>query len=94
MIINRICGLLPKLVNCNQSGFISGRNVSDNKQLMSDIIDYANRKKVPGAVLSIDLCKAFDSLKWSFIFEMLKLYGFGSKIINCNKILYKNLNAE
>ena len=49
---------------------------------MFDIIDYANRKKVPGAVLSIDLCKAFDSLKWSFIFEMLKLYGFGSKIIN------------
>ena len=38
---------------------------------MFDIIDYANRKKVPGAVLSIDLCKAFDSLKWSFIFEML-----------------------
>ena len=62
VINNRIYGLLPKLVNYNQSGF--------------------NRKKVPGAVLSIDLCKAFDSLKWSFIFEMLKLYGFGSKIIN------------
>ena len=56
---------------------------------MFDIIDYANRKKVPEAVLSIDLCKAFDSLKWSFIFEMLKLYRFGSKIRNWIKILYK-----
>ena len=38
----------------------------------------------------MDLCKAFDSLKWSsFIFEILKLYGFGSKIINWIKILYK-----
>ena len=50
---------------------------------MSDIIDYANCKNVP------DLCKTFDSLKWSFIFEMLKLYGFGSKIKNWIKILCK-----
>ena len=61
---------------------------------MFDIIDYADRKKVPGAVLSIDFCKAFDSLKWLFIFEMLKLYGFGSKIINWIKSYTKNLNAE
>ena len=89
MINNRIYGLLPKLVNYNQSGFIRGRNIGDNIRLMFDIIDYVNRKKEPGAVLSIDLCKAFDSLKWSFIFEMLKLCGFGSKIINWIKILYK-----
>ena len=56
---------------------------------MFDIIDHANRKKVPEAVLSIDLCKTFDSLKWSYIFEMLKLHGIGSKIINWIKILHK-----
>ena len=56
---------------------------------MLDIIDYANCKKVPGAVLFIDLCKAFDPLKWSFIFEMLRLYGFGSKIMKWIKILCK-----
>ena len=88
-INNRIYGLLPKLVNYNQSGFIRSRNIGDNIRLMFDIIDYANRKKIPGAVLSIDLCKTFYFLKRSFIFEMLKLYGFGSKIINWIKILYK-----
>ena len=73
-INNRIYGLLlPKLVNYNQSGFIRGRNIGDNIRLMFDIIGNANRKKVPRAVLTIDLCKAFDSLKWSFIFKMLKI---------------------
>ena len=89
LINNRIYGLLPKLVNYNQSGFTRGRNIGDNIRLMLDIIDYANCKKVPGAVLFIDLCKAFDSLKWSFIFEMFILHGYGSKIINWNKIVYK-----
>ena len=81
--------ILPKLFNYDRSEFIRGRNIGDNIRLMLDIIDYANCKKVPGAVLSIDLCKAFDSLKRSFTFEMFKLYEFGSKSINCVKILYK-----
>ena len=56
---------------------------------MFDKIGYANCKKVSGAVLSVNLRKSFDLLKWSFIFKMLKLYGFGSTIINWIKILYK-----
>ena len=55
---------------------------------MFDIIDYANCKKVSReksvctAVLFMNLPKAFDSLKWSFIFKMLNFYGFDSTIIN------------
>ena len=89
MINNRLLKLLPKLVTSDQNGFIKGRNIGDNIRLMFDIIDYANHKDVPRAILSIDLCKAFDSLNWSFIFAMLKSYGFGNNIINWIKILYK-----
>ena len=60
VINNRIYDLLPKLIGYNQNGFIRGRNIGDNIRLMLDIIDYANCKKVPSAVLSIDFCKAFD----------------------------------
>ena len=80
---------MPKLINADQNGFVKGRNIGDNIRLMFDIIDYANWKNVSGAVLSVDLRKAFDSLKWPFIFKMLSLYGFGRTIINWIKILYK-----
>ena len=89
VINNRLCRFLPKLINTDQNGFVKGRNIGDNIRLMFDIIDYANWKKVSGAVLSVDLRKAFDSLKWPFIFKMLNLYGFGRTIINWIKILYK-----
>ena len=68
--------------------------MGNNIRLMLDIIDYAYCKKVPGAVLFVDLCKAFYFLKWQFKFEMLKLYGFGSKLYIGLKSYIKNLNVE
>ena len=81
--------MLPKLIVADQNGFVKSRNIEDNIRLMFDIIDYANCKKVSGTVFFVDLRKAFDSLKWSFIFKMLNLYGFGSTIIKWFKILHK-----
>ena len=56
VINNRLYRFLPKLINADQNGFVKGRNIGDNIRLMFDIIDYANWKKVSGAVLSVDLC--------------------------------------
>ena len=90
----RLCRFLPKLINADQNDFVKGRNIGDNIRLMFDIIDYANWKKVSVAVHSVDLRKAFDSLKWPFIFKMLNLYGFGRTIINWIKILYKKTKCR
>ena len=89
MINSRLCPLLLSLVSQDQSGFTKGRNIGDNIRLMFDIIDYANCKNVPGAVLSVDLQKAFDSLNWLFIFAMLRIYGFGDFLIRLIKMIYK-----
>ena len=89
VINNRLIPFLPKLIHYDQRGFIKGRSIGDNIRLIFDIIDYANRKNVPGAVLSIDLNKAFDSLHWPFIFAALKCYGFGQSIIEWIRMLYK-----
>ena len=69
---------------------MKARNIGDNIRLLFDIIDYANLKKMPGAVLLVDRHKAFDSLNWFFIFAMLKSYVFGNSLINWIRILHKN----
>ena len=93
VITNRIHPFLNDLIEKEQNGFMKARNIRDNIRLLFDIIDYANHKKMPGAVLLIDLHKASDSLYWSFIFATLKSYGFGNSLINWIRILYKNPNA-
>ena len=90
VINNRLYPLLTKLIRDDQNGFIKDRNVGDNIRLMFNVIDYANDKDLSGAVLSVDLYKAFDSFQWPFIFVMLKRYGFGNLLIKWIKVLYKN----
>ena len=80
VINNKLIPFLPKLIHYDQNGFIKGRSIGDNIRLIFDIIEYAKTKNVPGAVLSIDLYKAFDSLNWPFIFAALKC-DFGKSII-------------
>ena len=90
VMTNRMHPFLNDLIKKEQNGFMKARNIGDNIRLLFDIIDYANHKKMPGPVLLVDLHKAFDSLHWSFIFAMLKSYGFGNSLINWIRILYKN----
>ena len=82
VITTKIDSFLNVLIENQQNGFMKARNIGDNIRLLFDIIDYANHEKMPGAVILVDLHKAFDSLKWSFIFAMLKCYGFGNSLIN------------
>ena len=63
VVNNRLYCMLSKLINADQNGFVKGRNIGDNIRLMLDIINYENCKKVSGAVLSVDLRKAFNWLK-------------------------------
>ena len=66
--------MLPKLFKYDQSGFKKGLNIGYNIRVLLDVIDYANCQKVTGAVFSINLCKAYNSSKWPFIFNMIKLF--------------------
>ena len=86
---NRISPFLSSLFKNDQTGFIKGRHIGDNIRLTCDIIDYANFKNIPGVVLLIDFQKAFDSLYWSFIFAILRNFGFGDFFINLIRIIYK-----
>ena len=86
---NRIQPLLNTLVGSEQSGFIKGRYIGHNVRLLFDFIEYMDAENLPGAVLSLDICKAFDSLQWDFIFKALKYYNLDRNTIKWIEILYK-----
>jgi hypothetical protein len=76
LLANRLRPRMESLVRKNQCAFIKGRNLHDNFLLVRQLARKINRRKKPGALLKLDLARAFDSLYWSFLFEILERLGF------------------
>ena len=45
-------------------------------------MEYTEAKKLPGILLFIDFCKAFEAIEWNFIHKCIELYNFGQVLQN------------
>lgn len=45
-------------------------------------------KNVESIVLHLDAAKAFDTVRWEFLYLVLKRFGFNSQIIGCLRSLH------
>ena len=86
-LVKRIIMYLPKLVNDDQTGYVKDRYIGTNIRLIEDMMHQTTKMKIPGIILTIDFEKAFDSLRWDFMYEWLKLYNFGTNFIYFIKTL-------
>ena len=82
MVLNKcisqeqFCGKERSIVECNNT--------------TRDLVYYINQSKSTGALINIDLQKAFDSLDHSFLFKIMKKMGFAKSFIHWIKLfLYR-----
>lgn len=81
--------VLNSIVGNEQMGFLKGRFVGEN----IDLISYCDEKSVPGGLLVLDFEKAFDRPGWSFIQHTLTSFNFGPKLKNWINVLYSNVTS-
>ena len=89
-IANRLKTVLPKLIHEDQTGFIKGRYLGENTRQIYDIMHFAEENNIEGLLLLVDFEKAFDSVSWNFITEVLKFFKFGKSFISWIHLFYKN----
>ena len=82
ILANRLRLQMKELVAMNQSAFIKGRHLHDNFLLVRQVARKIHARRNPGVFLKLDILTAFDSLSWSFLFEMLRAKGFGQRWLN------------
>ncbi|XP_062075236.1 uncharacterized protein LOC133779270 [Humulus lupulus] len=84
-ISDAILGLtkvLPLLINPNQGAFVKDRLLAHNILIFQDIIKGYKRKNIsPRCVMKIDLRKAYDTIDWPFLEDILSGYCFPSRFI-------------
>jgi hypothetical protein len=72
VVANRLRRRLPDLVSANQSAFVKRRCLHDNFLLVRQVARRINQRKQAGVLLKLDLTRAFDSISWGFLFEVLR----------------------
>ena len=86
-------GVLPIIINSDQNGFLKDRYIGENIRTIADVIDYTSLKQKPGIILLLDFEKAFDTIRWSFIIDSLKVFNFGPEFIQWIKVLYTDTES-
>ena len=89
----RIEPVFPILIHPDQTGFIKGRFIGQNIRLLNDLMEFTDDQKVPGILLFIDFEKAFDTIEWTFIQNVLKCFNFGPVIRKWVSVLYKDVES-
>ena len=92
-IAKRIELMLTSLIHLDQSGFVKGRYIGENIRLMADVMEQTRKLNLSGILLSLDFQKAFDTLEWSCIHYVLKLYNFGDSLRNWVKVFYTDIES-
>ncbi|XP_074267063.1 uncharacterized protein LOC141590365 [Silene latifolia] len=83
VICNRLNRILPDIISPTQSAFIPGRDIVGNILICQDLIKlYKRRTCLPRLMMKIDLHKAYDSIEWSFLKDMLAALGFPQQSIS------------
>ncbi|XP_057800164.1 uncharacterized protein LOC131015756 [Salvia miltiorrhiza] len=82
ILASRLSVVAATFVSGNQFGFISGRNIHDCIMLGFEGVNCMRR--IGGGrnmACKIDISKTFDTLRWDFLFKVLKVSGYDEKFI-------------
>ncbi|GMH06641.1 hypothetical protein Nepgr_008481 [Nepenthes gracilis] len=83
MVVLRLHPLLHKLIGPEQARFIQARSSCDNILVALEVIHSLTRAegKNAGIAYKIDMEKAFDKSRWSFVVDTLLSVGYPTDLI-------------
>lgn len=79
VLANRLSRHIDMLVDSTQSAFIKGQCIIDNIVTAQEFIFFMQKHRLPGLILKVDFTKAFDTMDWKFLIDLLRARGFSDK---------------
>lgn len=86
----RLDTVLKKNIGQHQKGFISGRDGRENILSVQMLIESLDQKGSQGAMLFLDIAKAFDSVSHQALLRLLKAMKFPGRFISLIEAIYSN----
>ena len=90
ILANRIKPLMNQCISKEQY-CSNDKSITECNNVTRDMIYFINDKNETGALINVDLQKAFDSVDHSFLFAVMRKMGFCLKFISLIKTLYNDI---
>lgn len=88
---NRLKNYLEMIVHRDQSYCVPKRSIMDHLFLVRDILDICKAFNMNVGLVLLDQEKAFDHVDHDYLFNVLKVFGFGDKFVKLIQLLYSIL---
>jgi hypothetical protein len=90
----RLAPFMHELVWPNQSAFICGRAIHDNFRTMQSTTKWLHARRRSSILLKIDIAKAFYTVSWPFLIELLHHLGLSQRWLNWVSILLSTASTK
>ena len=94
ILARRLETLLPDLIHLDQTGFIQHRQTLDNIRRTLHVLGQIQKDKTKAMIVGLDAEKAFDSVRWLFLYKVMGKFGFQDKFIRVIQTLYDKPTAR
>lgn len=92
-LATRIKKVLPSIIDEDQTGFMSERNIVNNIRKSMEMLEFTDVMQIPSVLMSIDYEKCFDRIHHNSIWAAMEQLGFGTKFIGMVKTLFTEFES-
>lgn len=92
-LATRLAKHIGKLVSSAQSAFIRGRCIQDNFMYVRNLARAYHRTKTPALLFKLGISKAFDTVSWEYVLELLEHRGFSTRWRDWLTLLFKTSHS-
>ncbi|GKA91191.1 RNA-directed DNA polymerase, eukaryota [Tanacetum coccineum] len=79
ILANRLSLVMSDLISDVQTTFVSNRQILDGPFILNELFSWCKYKKINAMIFKVDFEKAFDSVRWDYLNDVFKSFGFGEK---------------
>ncbi|GJY75405.1 RNA-directed DNA polymerase, eukaryota [Tanacetum coccineum] len=79
LLANSLCYVILDLISDIQSAFVTNRQILDRPFILNELISWCKSKKFKAMIFKVDFEKAYDSVRWDYLDDILYNFGFGDR---------------
>ncbi|GKA04478.1 RNA-directed DNA polymerase, eukaryota [Tanacetum coccineum] len=76
VLANRLALVISDLISDTQSAFVANRQILDGPFILNELLHWCKRQKKQAMFFKVDFAKAYDSVRWDYLLDVLKAFGF------------------